>query len=79
MSALTMLYDLYGSTFCTDTCSVAVLMAESTVLYEYYEDLTVNLRTTGARRTRHRVSQAYSLSQDFDVFFWLVKQIQNTH
>ena len=34
-------------------------MEESTVLYEYEEDLTVNSRTTGTHRKRRHVSQAF--------------------
>ena len=43
-------------------------MEESTVLYEYDEDLTVNSRTAGAHRKRRHVSKAYYifLSHDFE-------------
>ena len=44
-------------------------MEESTVLYEYDVDQTVNSRTAGAHRKRRHVSQAYYifLSHDFEV------------
>ena len=54
------------------TIHVAFSMEESTVLYEYDEDLTVNSRTAGAHRKRRHVFQAYYifLNDDFDVFCW---------
>ena len=47
-------------------------MEESTVLYEYDEDLTVDSRMEGAHRKRRLVCQAYYifLSHDFEVFCW---------
>ena len=47
-------------------------MEESTVLYEYDEDLTVISRTAGAHRKKRHVSQAYYifLSHDFEVSCW---------
>ena len=47
-------------------------MEESTVLYEYNEDLTVNSRTAGTHRKRRHVSQAcyIFLSHDVDVSSW---------
>ena len=46
--------------------SCSILMEESTVLYDYDEDLTVNERTTGANRKRRYLSQAYYISLRHD-------------
>ena len=55
-------------------------MEESTVLYEYDGDLTVDSRTAWAHRKRHNVSQAYYifLSHDFDVSCWF-RQTDSKH
>ena len=47
-------------------------MEDSTVLYEYDEDLTVNSRNAGAHWKRRHVSQAYYifLIRDFEVSCW---------
>ena len=59
-------------------------MEESTVLYEYDEDLTVNSRTAGAHRKRRHVSQAYYIFLSLKSLTsrspaGSVKQIQNIY
>ena len=55
-------------------------MEESTVLYEYDEDLTLNSRAAGAHRKTRHVSQAYYiLAMTSRSPAGSVKQIQNIY